>query len=88
MKNDKKLNTMTAIYCGCEFSHYTKNGGGVWRAFFVDEDFTHYEFFTLGGAQLGYVLRNYKRGVKYCVKWKHYGQSWKKIIYNLETLKP
>ena len=38
-------NTITLIYCGKEFDHYTRNGNAVHRYFFVDTQYTFFEFY-------------------------------------------
>lgn len=78
-------NTITLIYCGKEFDHCTYNGNGVYRVFFVDEQFTFYEFYTNGGAGVLAFLSQCKNGKRLNVKWKRYGQTWKKIILDAEA---
>lgn len=80
-------NTITLIYCGKEFHHYTYNGNGVYRVFFVDEQFTFYEFYTNGGSGVVAFLSGCKNGTRLSVKWKRYGQTWKKIILDAEAAK-
>lgn len=75
-----KNNTITLIYCGKEFDHYTYYGNGVYRVFFVDEQFTFYEFYTNGGSGVVAFLSGCKNGTRLNVTWKRYGQTWKKII--------
>lgn len=80
---ENKNNTITLIYCGKEFHHYTYNGNGVYRVFFVDEQFTFYEFYTNGGSDVLAFLSKCKNGTRLNVTWKRYGQTWKKIILNV-----
>lgn len=84
---ENKNNTITLIYCGKEFHHYTYNGNGVYRVFFVDEQFTFYEFYTNGGSNALAFLSQCKNGTLVKVIWKRYGQTWKKIILDAELAK-
>lgn len=84
---ENKNNTITLIYCGKEFHHYTYNGNGVYRVFFVDPQFTFYEFYTNGGSNALAFLSQCKNGTLVKVIWKRYGQTWKKIILDAELAK-
>lgn len=84
---ENKNNTITLIYCGKEFHHYTYNGNGVYRVFFIDEQFTFYEFYTNGGSNALAFLSQCKNGTLVKVIWKRYGQTWKKIILDAELAK-
>lgn len=84
---ENKNNTITLIYCGKEFHHYTYYGNGVYRVFFVDEQFTFYEFYTNGGSNALAFLSQCKNGTLVKVIWKRYGQTWKKIILDAELAK-
>lgn len=84
---ENKNNTITLIYCGRELHHYTYNGNGVYRVFFVDPQFTFYEFYTNGGSGALAFLSQCKNGTLVKVIWKRYGQTWKKIILNAELAK-
>lgn len=84
---ENKNNTITLIYCGKEFHHYTYNGNGVYRVFFVDEQFTFYEFYTNGGSNALEFLSQCKNGTLVKIIWKRYGQTWKKIILDAELAK-
>lgn len=84
---ENKNNTITLIYCGKEFHHYTYNGNGVYRVFFVDEQFTFYEFYTNGGSDVLAFLSQCKNGTLVKITWKRYGQTWKKIILDAELAK-
>lgn len=84
--SENKINTTTLIYCGKEFDHYTYNGNGVYKVFFIDKRFTVYEFYTNGGSSLPNFLSTIKPGTILNVEWKRYGQTWKKIIYAAKTL--
>lgn len=84
---ENKNNTITLIYCGKEFHHYTYYGNGVYRVFFVDEQFTFYEFYTKGGSDVIAFLSKCKNGTRLNVTWKRYGQTWKKIILDAELAK-
>ena len=84
---ENKNNTITLIYCGKEFHQYTYNGNGVYRVFFVDEQFTFYEFYTNGGSDVLVFLSECENGTRLNVNWKYYGQTWKKIILNAELAK-
>lgn len=84
---ENKNNTITLIYCGKEFHHYTYNGNGVYRVFFVDSQFTFYEFYTNGGSDVLASLSQCKNGTLVKVIWKRYGQTWKKIILDAELAK-
>lgn len=75
-----KNNTITLIYCGKEFHHYTRNGNAVHRYFFVNAQYTFYEFFDQGGYSVESVLSRCKLGTSINVTWKLYGQTCKKII--------
>lgn len=81
---ENKNNTITLIYCGREFHHCTYNGNGVYRVFFVDEQFTFYEFYTNGSSSALAFLSKCKNGTRLNVTWKRYGQTWKKIILDAE----
>ena len=81
---ENKNNTMTLIYCGKEFHHYTYYGNDVHRVFFVDTQFTFYEFYTNGGSGALAFLSQCKNGTRLNVTWKRYGQTWKKIILDAE----
>lgn len=85
--NDNKNNTITLIYCGKEFDHYTNNGNAVHRYFFVDVQYTFYEFYDRGGYHVESVLSRCKPGTNINVIWKRYGQTWKKIILDAEAAK-
>lgn len=80
---ENKNNTITLIYCGKEFHHYTYNGNGVYRVFFVDPQFTFYEFYTNSGSDVLAFLSKCKNGTRLNVTWKRYGQTCKKIILNV-----
>lgn len=84
---ENKNNTITLIYCGKEFHHYTYNGNGVYRVFFIDKQFTFYEFYTNGGSNALAFLSQCKNGTLVKVIWKRYGQTWKKIILDAELAK-
>lgn len=84
---ENKNNTITLIYCGREFHHYTYNGNGVYRVFFVDLQFTFYEFYTNDGSSALAFLSQCKNGTRLNVTWKRYGQTWKKIILDAELAK-
>lgn len=81
---ENKNNTTTLIYCGKEFHHYTYNGNGVYRVFFVDLQFTFYEFYTNGSSSALAFLSKCKNGTLVKITWKRYGQTWKKIILDAE----
>ena len=81
--NENETHKTTLIYCGREFHHYTYNGNGVYRVFFVDEQFTFYEFYTNGGSSVPAFLSQCKKGTRLNVTWKRYGQTWKKIILDV-----
>lgn len=85
--HENKNNTITLIYCGKEFHHYTYNGNGVYRVFFVDEQFTFYEFYTNGGSGALAFLSRCKNGTLAKITWKRYGQTWRKIILDAELAK-
>lgn len=80
----KEINVITLRYCGKDFDHYTLNGNGIHRYFFVDEQFTFYEFFDNGGYTVRSFLSGCKNGTWVNVHWKRYGQTWKKIILDCE----
>lgn len=84
---ENKNNTITLIYCGKEFHHYTYNGNGVYRVFFIDKQFTFYEFYTNGGSNALAFLSQCKNGTLVKVTWKRYGQTCKKIILDAELAK-
>ena len=84
---ENKSNTITLIYCGKDFHHCTYNGNGVYRVFFVDEQFTFYEFYTNGGSSALAFLSKCKNGTLVKITWKRYGQTWKKIILDAELAK-
>lgn len=81
---ENKNNTITLIYCGREFHHYTNNGNAVHRYFFIDKQHTFYEFFDNGGYRVESILSGCKLGTSINVTWKRYGQTWKKIILDAE----
>ena len=81
---ENKNNTMTLIYCGKEFHHYTYNGNGVYRVFFVDSQFTFYEFYTNDDSDALALLSPCKNGTRLNVTWKRYGQTWTKNILDAE----
>ena len=76
-------NTITLIYCGKEFDHYTNNGNAVHRYFFVDSQYTFFEFYDRGGYHVESILSRCKLGTSVNVTWKRYGQTWKKIILDV-----
>ncbi len=76
-------NTITLIYCGKEFDHYTYNGNGVHRYFFIDKQYTFYEFYDRGGYRIESILSRCKPGTSVNVTWKRYGETWKKIILDV-----
>lgn len=76
-------NTITLIYCGKEFDHYTNNGNAVHRYFFVDAQYTFFEFYDQGGYRVESILSRCKLGTSVNVTWKRYGQTWKKIILDV-----
>lgn len=78
--NKNEIYKTTLIYCGKEFDHYTKNGNAIHRYFFVDAQYTFYEFFDRGGYNINSVLSHCKLGISVNITWKRYGQTWKKII--------
>lgn len=80
-----KNNTIILTFCGKEFHHYTYNGNAVYRAFFVDEQFTFYEFYTGGRTSVLAFLSQCNKGTRLNVKWRRYGQTWKKIILDAEA---
>lgn len=84
---ENKNNTTTLIYCGKEFHHYTYNGNGVCRVFFVDLQFTFYEFYTNCGSGALAFLSQCKNGTLVKITWKRYGETWKKIILDAELAK-
>lgn len=84
---ENKNNTITLIYCGNEFHHYAYYGNDVYRVFFVDSQFTFYEFYTNGGSSALAFLSQCKNGTRLNVTWKRYGQTWKKIILDAELAK-
>jgi hypothetical protein len=81
--SENKNNTITLIYCGREFHHYTNNGNAVHRYFFIDKQYTFYEFFDNGGYHVESILSGCKLGTSVNVTWKRYGQTWKKIILDV-----
>ena len=81
-----RTNTISLIYCGKEFHHYTNNGNAIHRYFFVDTQFTFYEFFDQGGYSIESVLSRCKLGKSINVTWKRYGETWKKIIVDAEPV--
>lgn len=74
-------NTTILIYCGKEFHHYTYNGDCVYRIFFVDEQFTFYDFYTNGDVGVLSFLIGCKNGTRLNVTWKRHSGAWEKIIY-------
>jgi hypothetical protein len=84
---ENKNNTITLIYCGKEFHHCTYNGNGVYRVFFINKQFTFYEFYTNGGSNALAFLSQCKNGTLVKVTWKRYGQTCKKIILDAELAK-
>lgn len=81
---ENKNNTITLIYCGKKLHHYTYVGNNVYRVFFVDAQFTFYEFYTNGGSSALAFLSQCKNGTLVKITWKRYGQTWKKIILDAE----
>lgn len=79
-------NTITLRFCGYDFLHYTYRGNVVNKLHFVDADFTYFEFETSGISALNYKLSNLKKGAFYRVSWRRYGNTLKKIVYELEPL--
>lgn len=84
---ENKNNTMTLIYCGKKFNHYTYNGNGVYRVFFVDAQFTFYEFYAKGGSGALAFLSQCKNGTLVKITLKRYEQTSKKIILDAELAK-
>lgn len=82
--SENKTNTITLIYCGREFHHYTNNGNAVHRYFFIDKQYTFYEFYDKGGYYVENILSACKLGTYIKINWKRYGQTWKKIILDAE----
>lgn len=83
--NGNRTNKITLIYCGKEFDHYTYNGNGVHRYFFIDKQYTFYEFYDRGGYRIESTLSRCKLGTSVNVTWKRYGETWKKIILDAEA---
>lgn len=81
--NENEICKTTLIYCGKEFHSCTYKGNGVYRVFFVDSQFTFYEFYTNGGSDVLALLSKCKNGTRLNVTWKRYGQTLKKIILNV-----
>lgn len=84
----KEISSIILRYCGKEFDHYTYNGNGIHRYFFVDEQYTFYEFFDNGGYTVEAFLSGCKNGTWINVHWKRYGKTWKKIILDCEYAPP
>lgn len=84
--NKNENNKITLIYCGKEFHYYTRNGNSVHRYFFIDEQFTFFEFYDNGGYKINDILSGCKLGTRINVTWKRYGQTWKKIILEAEKV--
>lgn len=84
--SNNKTNTITLIYCGNEFDHYTINGNVIHRYFFIDAQYTFYEFFDQGGYNIVGTLSCCKLGTSINITWKRYGETWRKIILDAEPI--
>lgn len=84
---ENKNNTMTLIYYGKKFHHYTYNGKGVYQVFFVDAQFTFYEFYINGGSSALAFLSKCKNDTLVKITWKRHKQTLKKIILDAELAK-
>lgn len=78
--NENEIYKTTLIYCGKEVYSYTYRGNCVYRVFFINEHYTFFEFYTSGHSLFPFFLNNCKNGAKVDITWKHYGNTWKKII--------
>lgn len=81
-----ELKKMNLIFIGYEFSHYTNCGNAVWRLVFRSAEEQFFEFYTRSGGALGYRSTTLKNGIWYLVEWKYYGNTRKRIVYEVTPI--